>query len=191
MARDYPTTYKDRVILDLCAGSGRWSAPYEEAGYDVRRYEIEDGDDVRLLPIFGERIYGILAAPPCTNFSLAKQNFHGVTEAELMAGLSVVDACIRIITANRPYFWALENPVGAIARYIGRPALIFEPYEYGDGYTKRTCLWGRFKMPKKCPVPITEPCKIKNLYHYDPAEKARRRAYTPAGFARAFFEVNR
>jgi len=28
--------YADRIILDLCGGTGAWSLPYKEAGYDVR-----------------------------------------------------------------------------------------------------------------------------------------------------------
>lgn len=191
MVKDFNLDYSDRVILDLCAGSGRWSEPYKRAGYDVRRYEIEQARDVRLIPATQERIYGILAAPPCTNFSLVKNNFHGVTDSEILEGLAVADACLRVITISKPYFWALENPVGLLSYYYGKPRLIFEPYEYGDGYTKRTCLWGKFNLPKKSPVTVTMPHYIKNLYHHDPAERARRRAYTPSGFAEAFFQANR
>ena len=190
MVKNYDLDYSDRVILDLCAGSGAWSQPYMDAGYTVKQYDIKNGDDVRLLRRFDYRIYGILAAPPCTNFSLVKNNLHGVSEEERLESLSVVDACIRIITVQKPYFWALENPVGRLFDYLGKPKLIFEPYEYGDGYTKRTALWGKFRIPKKNIVPITEPHRIANLYHYDPEERAARRAITPAGFAKAFFAAN-
>ena len=54
-------THYERVILDLCAGSGAWSNPYLEAGYDVRRVDLPK--DVRLLPYPGT-VWGILAAPP-------------------------------------------------------------------------------------------------------------------------------
>ncbi len=57
-----------KIILDLCGGSGAWSAPYAEAGYDVRLVTLPQ--DVRLYQP-PENIYGILAAPPCTVFSLA------------------------------------------------------------------------------------------------------------------------
>ncbi len=180
----------DRIILDLCAGSGAWSAPYVEAGYEVRRYDILTGSDVRLLEVFEDRPYGILCAPPCTNFSLAKTNFHGVTREDLLEGLSVVDACLRVVQVARPYFWALENPVGTLSRYIGPPRLIFNPCDYGDGWTKRTALWGKFKPPRRAPVPVTEPYRIKNLYDYNPERKAARRAVTPPGFAKAFFLAN-
>ncbi len=38
---------RDKIILDLCGGSGRWSKPYADAGYNVR--VITWPDDVRLL----------------------------------------------------------------------------------------------------------------------------------------------
>ena len=182
---------KDRIILDLCSGSGAWSEPYLQNGYDVRRFDLKDGHDIRLLHKFDERIYGILAAPPCTSFSLAKHNFHGCTKEELLEGLSVVDACLRIIQVNNPYFWALENPIGRLSDYIGPPKLIWHPWHYGDGWTKRSGLWGKFKKPKQNLCKITEPHKIKNCYHYNPAEKSARRGITPSGFANAFFEANR
>ena len=42
-------TFQDKIILDLCGGTGAWSKPYKDAGYDVR------------------------LAPPYTEFSYAKQ----------------------------------------------------------------------------------------------------------------------
>lgn len=182
--------HKDRIILDLCGGSGAWSKPYKDNGYTVLKFDIKDGQDIRLLPVFPGRIYGILAAPPCTSFSLAKHNFHGCTKEELLEGLSVVDACIRIIHVNKPYFWALENPIGRLSDYLGKPKLIFNPCDYGDGYRKRTAIWGKFKIPKKNVVSVTHKNYIKNLYHYNPLERSARRAITPPGFANAFFLAN-
>jgi hypothetical protein len=41
---------KHRIILDLCGGSGAWSKPYREAGYDVRIIDpLENNQDVRLM----------------------------------------------------------------------------------------------------------------------------------------------
>ena len=51
-----------RVILDLCAGSGAWSQPYVEAGYDVRRYDLPT--DVRLLRVHSGPVHGIWTEEP-------------------------------------------------------------------------------------------------------------------------------
>src|SRR3990167_7592680 len=77
---------KNKVILDLCGGTGSWSRPYKEAGYDVRVLTLPDFDvletqfvdgilhfrgEAETMVIETENIYGIFAAPPCTEFSKA------------------------------------------------------------------------------------------------------------------------
>jgi hypothetical protein len=117
------------VILDLCGGSGAWSAPYANAGYSVKIIDKLNGHDARLL--HRERgVWGILAAPMCTPFSYAR-NRYPATDAELLEGLSLVDACIRIAYAHRSglKFWALENPINLVRRYLGPPVLTFRQWE--------------------------------------------------------------
>jgi hypothetical protein len=73
---------------------------------------------------------------------------------------------------------------------MARRALLnfFDPADYGDPYTKRTCLWGRFNAPYKTPVAATEGSKMHRMA--PSPERAAKRSETPAGFARAFFEAN-
>ena len=82
-------------IIDLCGGTGAWSQPYADAGYDVLIVDpIVNGRDARLLRReLG--VHGILAAPVCTDFSYAR-NRYPPSEAEILASLSLVDACVRI-----------------------------------------------------------------------------------------------
>lgn len=173
-----------RIILDLCGGTGAWSRPYVDAGYDVRLVTLPD--DVRLWFHPGS-VHGILAAPPCTMFASSGARWKR-SEAQLCDALSVVDACLRFVVTCRPIWWALENPVGALRRWLGPPVMRFDPCDYGDPYTKRTCLWGQFTMPAKRPVvPVA-----KSPIHYmspGPARSAKR-SVTPAGFAQAFAEAN-
>jgi hypothetical protein len=100
--------------------------------------------------------------------------------------LAVVDACLRYVVCCKPSWWCLENPVGTLGRWLGKPRTSFHPYEYGDPYTKRTCLWGDFTMPAKRPVQPTQGSKISAMSSTWTAQ----RALTPAGFARAFLEAN-
>jgi hypothetical protein len=144
----------ERIILDLCGGTGAWSRPYLEAGYDVRLITLPDQDVRYYHP--PKRVYGVLAAPPCTDFCISgvrwwpeKDKTKGLQEA-----LSVVEACLRVIKEAKPKFWALENPVGRLPRYIGKYKYTFQPYEYGDPWTKRTCIWGEHNRPVKTPVEI-------------------------------------
>lgn len=184
-----------RTILSLCDFTGNWPQPYAEAGYKVISVDLKHGTDVRLMEAPEEPIHGVLAAPPCTVFANSGARWPRTTE-EMLEGLSIVDACLRIITTVKPVWWALENPVGKLRRYLGRPTMYFDPCEFGDPYTKKTALWGNFTPPS----PLfsggdksVEPA-LGSLMHTavggkSEATKAFRSA-TPLGFARAFFEAN-
>jgi hypothetical protein len=178
---------RPQVILSLCDGRGSWSQPYVDADYDVIRVDLTMGQDVRLMRFPAKPVHGILAAPPCT-VSANSGNRWPRSEGELLHGLSVVDACLRIIIVTRPVWWALENPPGKFNSYLGPPRLTFQPNDYGDDYTKQTNVWGDFTIPARCPCPPTAGSKMHRL---SPSpERAALRSVTPAGFARAFFEAN-
>jgi hypothetical protein len=146
-----------KIILDLCAGTGSWSEPYKKAGYDVHRVTLPDYD-VRSYQIPIGRVYGILAAPPCNEFSKLKR-----TNRDLLAGWEVVKACLEIIWSAGPglKFWAMENPRGYLCRFLGLPPYSFDPYDFGAGYSKRTWLWGYFNRPAR--IAGTNYVKYKNL----------------------------
>ncbi len=178
------------VILDLCGGTGSWSAPYREAGYDVRVIDVLEGDDVRLRSFKTLPVHGILAAPPCTDLSLSGARWWpGKGEKALTDALALADACLRAVVLHNPKWWALENPVGRLRRFYGPPRLIFDPCDYGDPYTKRTLLWGEFQMPESNYVHPEDGSK---MHLIGPGRNRRKlRSMTPPGFAKAFFEANR
>lgn len=174
------------LILDLCGGTGAWSKPYRDAGYDVDVIDpTADTGDVRLLRRRAFRVHGILAAPPCTVFSYARNRYQP-SDADLLAALSVVDACLRIVTVQRPTWWALENPQNKLRRYLGPARLVFRQWEYGDSGHKPTCIWGDFTAPLKYPRPRTKP----STYRTSRPNASPEDAVTPPGFAAAFFAVN-
>jgi hypothetical protein len=178
---------RPQLILSLCDRTGNWSRPYEEAGYEVVRVELEHGQDVRLLKLPSRPVHGIIAQPPCTVFANSGARWPR-TDDDMREGLSVVDACCRIVLATQPVWWVLENPAGKLKHYLGPPTMTFQPNQYGDPYTKLTCLWGNFRPPAKNPVPATMGSKMHRL---PPSpERAALRSVTPEGFARAFFEAN-
>lgn len=189
-----------KIILDLCGGTGSWSKPYKEAGYDVRLITLPDHDVRMYLP--PGNVYGILAAPPCTMFSIARQN--AITPRDLRKGMGIVRACMNIIWECRydPVykkdgalkFWALENPFGILRQFLGKPTVTFEPYEYGDNWTKKTDIWGYFKEPKKKRIIGFEevtPFIDKDLPDVEGLDRSGKRAITPPGFAKAFFKANK
>jgi hypothetical protein len=110
-----------------------------------------------------------------------------------------MDACLRFVALYRPKWWALENPVGRMRKWLGPPRLIFNPCDYAgwgdetDRYTKKTLLWGEFNPPEKRwqePVKVcSQGSWIQKLGGASERTKGLR-SMTPLGFAKAFREAN-
>lgn len=218
------TETEQKIILDLCGGTGSWSRPYAENGYDVRVITLPEHDirDEKLqYELIALNPYGILAAPPCTMFSFARTN--AKTSRDLKEGMECIRACLNVIwgvmeiqqpTGKKTLplqFWALENPYhGFLKKFLSEPKFVFDPWEFGDGYQKRTALWGHFNEPKKTPIPMTKEAKAKtnsHLHtlgvkfdylkskdihpeHFGKFDRQTRRSITPSGFANAFYKAN-
>lgn len=187
------------IVLDLCGGTGSWSAPYERSGkyevwivslpeWDVRDFAVKMGEfmDTR-------HVRGVLAAPPCDHFAAVGARYWKEKDADgrTADAIEVVNACVHIVRKTRPKWWALENPKGRISKLcnVGPARLSIQPWEYGDPWTKRTILYGRFTPPKKSPVKPKGmmPALLKSG---DAATGKTERSVTPPGFAQAFFEAN-
>ena len=198
-----------KIILDLCGGTGSWSKYYKLNSniYDVRLIDPQEwmggygnSGDVRLFEHSNINIHGILSAPPCTEFaSSGARWWKDKGEKPLLEGLSVVDACLRIIFVHKPKFWALENPVGRLRKFLGDPTLIFNPCDYGDPYTKKTLVWGNFNIPEKTPVEpefVTYANGKRGSKFWaklgGKSDRTKRlRSATPDGFAKAFYDSNK
>lgn len=204
---------ENKIILDLCGGTGSWSKPYKDNGYDVRLITLPENDVRTFQP--PENVYGILAAPPCTMFSFARTN--AKTPRDTKGGMEIVLACLKIIwecqhrtesdTQMKPplKFWALENPFCRLNWFIGEPVYIFHPFQFGDGYSKRTCLWGHFNKPNSMALYSKKYRKKFDMLLMDELEDIRSisdltfksknrqelRSITPEGFAKAFYEANK
>lgn len=206
---------KDKIILDLCGGTGAWSRPYKEAGYTVHNVTLPHFDlreiEYKYDTIFFggnlfvkmNDIYGILAAPPCTMFSLARST-GGPRDFE--KGMEAVEICLRLIWEVRKRhklaFWAMENPQGLLRQFMGNPAYSFDTSEFGADYNKKTDLWGYFKEPRKTAPVKRFASTDKNTRKLPPLPKdyvrdpnmnltAIKRSITNGKFAEAFFKANR
>lgn len=113
-------------------------------GYDVRLIGHQVGVE-NYHPI--ESIYGIIANPVCTEFSIAS-GFHKTRDTA--KGMFLVNECLRIINECNPVFWVIENPSsGRLKDFLGKPVMTYEPWEFGSPWTKKTALWGKFNKPQK------------------------------------------
>ncbi len=179
---------RPQLVLSLYDYSGVWSQPYRDDGYDVLQVDLElDGPDVRLMELPSRPVHGILAAPPCTMFANSGARWPR-SDLDMIDALSMVDAVCRLVLVTKPAWWVIENPHGKLSRWLGPPVMTFQPNDYGDPYTKMTCLWGEFNPPVRQPVEAVLGSKM-HLVSPGPNRQAIR-SETPAGFARAFFEAN-
>lgn len=208
---------EERIILDLCGGTGAWSKPYADAGYDVRVITTPNYDVTKwrrypdvLSAVYSGKVYGVLSAPPCTMFSMARTV--AKTPRDMRSAMEVVQACLDIIAEcqydGRPRlkFWALENPKARLRWFLGEPKHTFQPFDYGDPHSKKTDVWGMFNANlKKNPVELDEkqrkqshlnsrelpPLPPEYVLPNDTNKRAAQRAITPYGFAKAFYEANK
>lgn len=184
-----------KIILSLCDFSGAWSQPYVDAGYNVIRVDLKRGLDIRFLDYIHDPVYGILAAPECTAFSGSGAQYWPKKDesGETAFALSLVDACLRAVAIYKPKFWALENPVGRLRKWLGPPRHMFHPCDYGDPYTKKTLLWGEFNQLTPNKVAPEKVC-AQGSWLMKLGGKSERtkelRSTTPPGFSKAFFEAN-
>ncbi len=199
----------NKIILDLCGGTGSWSKPYKLAGYNVKII-TQPKNDVFVWDGYWsyiDEVYGILAAPTCTQFSLARTT--AKTPRNLAGGYRLVKRCLEIVEHCKIHgnlkFWALENPVGYLRQLLGKPPLTFNPCDYGANYTKKTDLWGYYNLPRASKRELTKEemqrCSINNrvlpelpkdyvLPSNFRAQQARR-SMTDENFAMAFFKANK
>lgn len=192
----------NKIILDLCGGTGSWSRPFKDAGYDVRVVTLPDYDIRTYEP--PEGVVGIFAAPPCTMFSLARTT--AKTPRDLNIAMEIVEHCLRVIWKCRKdgklQFWAMENPKGLLRQFMGNPPFSFDASEFGEDYNKATDIWGYFKLPKKTYTYKRYPSTDKNTRKLPPipdsykvdknmSRTAIRRSITPQSFAEAFYKANK
>lgn len=221
-----------KVILDLCGGTGAWSKPYVDKGYDVHLITLPDYDvcDVVItkahIKFRGQRagvpnlifrlhnVHGILAAPPCTTFSLANTRQTYALRPDWQEGMRTVKACLEVIWAcqykDSLAWWALENPFGHLRKFLGHPRFTFRAWEFDSNvaFSKKTDLWGYFTKPvatvHERPAEHTNEQRDKHRHTegwYKPTcpeeyahlglDRAGIRAITPSGFAQAFAKANR
>lgn len=152
-----------KIILHLCADVGSDSYPYQiDPAYEVIRIGKDIGVENYAPPA---NVHGIIANPVCTDFSA----FHGFNQYKREPDLSIVQSCQRIISESNPSWWMIENPAtGTMRNYLGNPIATYDPWMYGSPWTKRTALWGKFRMPmpiytKWAQVPVNSQLYIRPM----------------------------
>jgi hypothetical protein len=193
------------IVVSLFDYTTNMVQPWAEAGHTCYCVDIqhppgitETGNVLRVganvhhwLPL--DRPDIVLAFPPCTDVAVSGARWMADKGlGKLIDALSLFKRAVDLAECwGCPYM--LENPVSTVSTYWRKPDHTFEPWHYGDMYTKKTCLWtgNGFVMPE--PIYRTRPADVdtKRIHHASPGpERANFRSETPMGFARAVFHAN-
>src|ERR1035438_9864286 len=122
----------------------------------------------------------MIAHPPCTHLAVSGARWFKDKQKEQAEALEFVqfllDAPIDRI--------ALENPISIISSHIRKPDQIIQPWQFGHGETKATCLWLK-NLPKLTPTNIVDG-RTPRVHHMAPGpERWRERSRTLQGIADA------
>jgi site-specific DNA-cytosine methylase len=93
----------------------------------------------------------LIAHPPCTHLAVSGARWFKDKQVEQAEALSFV----RFLLDAPVEHIALENPVSIISTRIRRPTQVIQPWQFGHGETKATCLWLK-NLPPLTPTDIVE-----------------------------------
>jgi hypothetical protein len=79
----------------------------------------------------------MIAFPPCTHLAVSGARWWPGKQQEQAEALAFVQM---LMDAPIPRI-AIENPIGRISTAIRKPDQIIQPWQFGHGETKATCLW--------------------------------------------------
>lgn len=132
-------------VLVACEFSDVVREAFTVRGHDALSCDLDDTEipgkhykgDVRDL--LGEQWDMMIAFPPCTYLAYSG-NAHWNKPGRAEKREEALEF-VRVLMNAPVKRIAIENPLGCISRMIRKPDQIIEPYYFGEGYTKRTCLW--------------------------------------------------
>lgn len=126
---------------------------------------------------------GVIAHPPCTHLSVSGARWFKDKKDEQAHGLGFV---LQIASAPVDRI-AIENPISILSSHWRRPDQIIQPYMFGHGETKATCLWLK-GLPKLKPTKIVEEHKPRVHYESPGPDRWKNRSRTLQGIADAMAE---
>jgi len=176
-------------ILVACEFSGIVRDAFTANGHDAWSCDLLKSDAIGnhiqcdVLNILGDNWDLMIAHPPCTHLAVSGARYFKNKVVEQKEAMEFV---IKLMNAPINKI-CLENPIGVISTKYRKPDQIIQPWQYGHGETKATCLWLK-NLPKLIPTDIVSGRYPK--VHLMPPSKDRwkLRSITYAGIALAMAE---
>lgn len=125
----------------------------------------------------------MIAHPPCTHLAVSGARWFKDKKVEQKEALDFVRF---LMGANIPKI-AIENPISIISSHIRKPDQIIQPWQFGHGETKATCIWLK-NLPLLQPTNIVDGRKDR-IHKLPPSENRwKERSRTYEGIAQAMAE---
>ena len=125
----------------------------------------------------------MIAHPPCTHLAVSGARWFKDKQQEQADALEFVRL---LLAANIPRI-ALENPVSIISSRIRKPDQIIQPWQFGHGETKATCLWLKNLTPLR-PTNVVEGREARVHKMAPSPDRWKERSRTYKGIADAMAE---
>lgn len=202
------------VVISLCDRTGNMVRPWAEAGYEcfcvdiqhsIRRDRSETVGRGLVHFVWGDcrswrmpatalnRVAIGFGFTPCTHLSSS-----GARDHKKKAGWMLADA-IQLFDSAEVAFsfggfpYMMENPVGRLSTHRRKPDYTFQPWQYGDLWFKKTCLWtgGGLQNANADPLIAAGRNHGKDLAYAAGRRPSRRKIRNPAGICKGRFSGKR
>ena len=194
------------LILVACEESQRVTIELRRLGHEAYSCDIQpfswghpewhiQGD---VTPLLRQEWALIIAFPPCTHLAVSGAAWFEQKRKDGRQQQGV--DFFKLFTTVKAERVAIENPVGIMSSLYRKPDQIVQPYEYGDPFSKKTCLWLKN-------LPLLKPTKLvgcgekvtfssgksmskwyADTFKLPPKERAAARSKTFPGIAKAMAE---
>jgi hypothetical protein len=173
-------------VLVACEFSGIVRDAFIAAGHDAVSCDLLPSEtpgphyqgDLRDVLDVGYDL--MIAHPPCTHLAVSGARWFAEKREEQAEALAFVQL---LLDAPIPRI-ALENPVSIISSRIRKPDQIIQPWMFGHGETKATCLWLK-GLPKLVPTDIVDGRQPRVHFASPGPDRWKERSRTLPGIAAA------
>ncbi len=182
-------------VLVACEFSGVVREAFRKRGHDAYScdllpamdWSVYHRQDDALRVASDERWDLLIAHPPCTHLAVSGARWWSIRPLEQELAAEFFLAFLRVPIPRI----AIENPIGAMSRIYRKPDQIIQPWWFGHGETKATCLWLE-NLPPLHPTLIVAG-RVPRIHHEPPGIKngltrQQRRSVTLHGIADAMAE---
>ena len=146
-------------VLIACEYSGTVRDAFIKAGHDALSCDLLPTDVTgphyqgSVFDIINDRWDLMIAHPPCTHLAVSGARHFKAKQADGRQQ-EALDFVSQLLKADIRRI-ALENPISIISSKIRKPDQIIQPWQFGHGETKATCLWLK-NLPCLVPTDVVD-----------------------------------